>query len=61
MIVQIWTLKRGPLNPHEPLPEEESRRIERLWYLQDHPIETHRLSSWRGATLAKELITMIDR
>lgn len=54
MIVQIWTLRRGPLTPHEPLPEEESRRIEILWWEQDHPIEAKHMSFWAESEKIKK-------
>ena len=45
MILQIWTLKRGRIDPPEPL--EDSLEIEQLWWEQDHPIQANRVSYWR--------------
>lgn len=42
MIVQVWSLKRGVINPPEPL--EDSARVEGLWWAQDHPEKP--LSRW---------------
>lgn len=54
MIVQIWTLKRGPLTPHEPLSEEESRRIMKLWWEQDNPVQAKHMSFWAEAEKIKK-------
>ena len=37
MIVEVWTLKRGIIDPTEPLEPEYSAWILRLWGLQDAP------------------------
>ena len=45
MIVQVWTLKRGIIDPPEPL--ENSERIEDLWLDQDNPPKDTPVSLWR--------------
>jgi hypothetical protein len=52
-IVAVWSLKRGIIDPPEPL--ENSEAIEYLWWEQDHPIESKRASYW--GTLRRELPT----
>ena len=46
-IIQVWSLKRGILNPPEPLDPEHSEWVERLWWRQDNPEESERISWWR--------------
>ena len=36
-IIQVWSLKRGILNPPEPLDPEHTAWVERLWWEQDNP------------------------
>lgn len=47
MIIVVWSLKRGSILPPEPLPPEESERIERLWWNQDHPPKIERVGYWK--------------
>lgn len=53
-VVQVWTLKRQSINPPEPLPEEESRRILQLWWEQDNPVQVKRMSFWAEAEKIKK-------
>jgi hypothetical protein len=47
MIVQVWTLKRGRIDPPEPLEAEHSAWCQDLWWMQDYPVEVERMSRWR--------------
>lgn len=60
MIVSVWTLKRGIIDPPEPL--EESDRIEKLWDSQDHPIKEKEESLWRKRCnyLPESYLSVID-
>jgi len=60
-IVQVWTLKRGILNPPEPLDPDHSERTEALWWAQDHPVESTRISRWRESEVFRLVITSEDR
>jgi hypothetical protein len=55
MIVEVWTLKRGPLTPPEPLETEHSEWVERLWWEQDNPVVSKRIDYW--GTMRRELPT----
>jgi hypothetical protein len=52
-IVAVWTLKRGIIDPPEPLEPEHSAWVEDLWWERDHPEESERISYW--GTMRREL------
>ena len=53
MIVQVWTLKRGRIDPPEPLEAEHSAWVEKLWYEQDNPEHRHPMSYMRERELLR--------
>jgi hypothetical protein len=59
MIVQVWTLKRGILTPPEPL--EDSEKTEALWWAQDHPVNSTRMSRWRESEVFRSVIASEGR
>jgi hypothetical protein len=54
MIVQICSIKRGIINPPEPL--ENSEQIEALWWAQDHPVNSTPLSRYRESEIFRQVI-----
>jgi hypothetical protein len=55
-VVQVWTLKRGILNPPEPLDEEHSDWVEQLWYERDNPDESRPMAHLRERELLRRMV-----
>ena len=58
-IVQVWSLKRGIIDPPEPI--ENSEAVEFLWQEQDNPEEVQRVSQWREAEAIRSAIASARR
>ena len=54
MIVQIYSLKRGIIDPPETL--ENSEQIEALWWAQDHPVNSTPVSRYRESEIFRKII-----
>ena len=59
MIVQICTIKRGILNPPEPL--KDSEKVEAIWWAQDHPVNSTPISRYRESEVFRSVIASEGR